>query len=92
MIRGEYEYYFDDVKGTAGPGAVWHIPPNVVHVIHAKTEGQVLLMYTPVKFQERIDAMNLVTNEQKADPEFMAAKLLELDVVNIDQSWLDERR
>jgi len=92
VVRGEYEYYFDDVKGTAGPGAVWHVPPGVVHVIHAKTEGQVVLIYSPVKFQERIDTMKKVTKEQRADREFMKAKLLEMDVVNIDQSWLEERR
>ena len=92
VVRGEYEYYFDDVKGTAGPGAVWHVPPGVVHVIHAKTEGQVVLIYSPVKFQERIDTMKKVTKEQRSDPEFMKAKLLEMDVVNIDQSWLEERR
>ena len=92
VVRGEYEYYFDDVKGTAGPGAVWHVPPGVVHVIHAKTEGQVVLIYSPVKFQERIDTMKKVTKEQRSDPEFMKAKLLEMDVVNIDQSWLVERR
>lgn len=92
VVKGEYEYYFDDVKGTAGPGAVWHVPPGVVHVIHAKTEGQVVLVYSPVKFQERIEAMRTVTKEQKSDPKFMAAKLLELDVVNKDPSWLEERR
>jgi len=92
VVRGEYEYYFDDVKGTAGPGAVWHVPAGVVHVIHAKTEGQVLLMYSPVGFQERIETMRKVTKEQRSDPEFMKAKLYEMDVVNIEQSWLDERR
>ena len=92
VVRGEYEYYFDDVKGTAGPGAVWHVPPGVVHVIHAKTEGQVVLIYSPVKFQERIETMKKVTKEQRADREFMKAKLLEMDVVNIDQSWIEERR
>ena len=92
VVRGEYEYYFDDVKGTAGPGTVWHVPAGVVHVIHAKTEGQVLLMYSPVGFQERIETMRKVTKEQKADREFMKSKLYEMDVVNIDQSWLEERR
>ena len=92
VVKGEYDYYFDDVKGTAGPGAVWHVPPNVVHVIRAKTEGQVVLIYSPVKFQERIETMRVVTKEQRSDPEFMAAKLLEMDVVNIDPSWLEERR
>ena len=92
VVRGEYEYYFDDVKGTAGPGTVWHVPAGVVHVIHAKTEGQVLLMYSPVGFQKRIETMRAVPKEQKADREFMKAKLYEMDVVNIDQSWLDERR
>ena len=92
VVRGEYEYYFDDVKGTAGPGTVWHVPAGVVHVIHAKTEGQVLLMYSPIGFQERIETMSKVSKEQKADREFMKAKLYEMDVVNIDQSWLDERR
>ena len=92
VVRGEYDYYFDDVKGTAGPGAVWHVPPGVVHVIHAKTEGQVVLIYSPVKFQERIETMKKVTKEQRADREFMKAKLLEMDVVNIDQSWIEERR
>ena len=92
VIKGEYEYYFDDVKGTAGPGAVWHVPPGVVHVIHAKTEGRVLLMYSPIKFQERIDTMKTITAEQKSDPEFMTAKLLEMDVVKVDQSWIEERR
>jgi len=92
VVRGEYDYYFDDVKGTAGPGAVWHVPAGVVHVIHAKTEGQVLLMYSPVGFQERIETMRKVTKEQRSDPEFMKAKLYEMDVVNIEQSWLDERR
>ena len=92
VVRGEYDYYSDDVKGTAGPGAVWHVPPGVVHVIHAKTEGQVVLIYSPVKFQERIETMKKVTKEQRADREFMKAKLLEMDVVNIDQSWIEERR
>jgi len=92
VVRGEYEYYFDDVKGTAGPGAVWHVPAGVVHVIRAKTEGQVLLMYSPVGFQKRIETMRAVPKEQKADREFMKAKLYEMDVVNIEQSWLDERR
>ena len=92
VVRGEYEYYFDDVKGTAGPGAVWHVPPGVVHVIHAKTEGQVVLMYSPIKFQERIDTMKAITPEQRSDPEFMKTKLLEMDVVNVDQSWIEERR
>ena len=92
VVRGEYEYYFDDVKGTAGPGAVWHVPAGVVHVIRAKTEGQVLLMYSPVGFQKRIETMRAVPKEQKADREFMKAKLYEMDVVNIDQSWLEERR
>ena len=92
VVRGEYEYYFDDVKGTAGPGAVWHVPPGVVHVIHAKTEGQVVLIYSPVKFQERIDTMKAITPEQRSDPEFMKAKLLEMDVVKVDQSWIEERR
>ena len=36
--------------------------------------------------------MKKVTKEQRADREFMKAKLLEMDVVNIEQSWLDERR
>ena len=92
VVRGEYEYYFDDVKGTAGPGAVWHVPAGVVHVIRAKTEGQVLLMYSPVGFQKRIETMRAVPKEQKADREFMKSKLYEMDVVNIDQSWLEERR
>ena len=92
VVRGEYEYYFDDVKGTAGPGTVWHVPAGVVHVIRAKTEGQVLLMYSPVGFQKRIETMRAVPKEQKADREFMKSKLYEMDVVNVDQSWLDERR
>ena len=44
VIKGEYEYFFDDVKGTAGPGTVWHVPANVVHVIRAKTDGKVLML------------------------------------------------
>ena len=68
------------------------MPAGVVHVIHAKTEGQVLLMYSPVGFQERIETMRKVTKEQRSDPEFMKAKLYEMDVANIEQSWLDERR
>ena len=92
VVRGEYDYYFDDVKGTAGPGTVWHVPAGVVHVIHAKTEGQVVLIYSPIGFQERIETMSKVTKEQRADPEFMKAKLYEMDVVNIDPSWLEDRR
>ena len=49
-------------------------------------------MYSPIKFQERIDTMKAITPEQRSDPEFMKTKLLEMDVVNVDQSWIEERR
>lgn len=92
VIKGEYEYYFDDVKGTAGPGAVWHVPAGVVHVIRAVTEGRVLLIYSPVGFQERIETMSSLTDDIRSDPDAMAATLYEMDVVNKPREWIEERR
>ena len=91
VIEGEYEYYFDDVKGTAGPGTVWHVPAGVVHVIRAKTEGRVLMVYSPPEIVNRTEAMSSMTPEERAVPGAVAAKLSGLGHVSIDPDWIKGR-
>ena len=91
VISGEYEYYFDDVKGTAGPGMVWHVPAGVVHVIRAKTEGKVLMIYSPPEIVNRTEIMSAMTAEEKAVPGAIPAKLSELGHVSVDPDWIKGR-
>ena len=91
VIEGEYEYYFDDVKGTGGPGSVWHVPPNVVHVIRAKTKGRVLMVYSPPEIVNRTETMSSMTPEERAVPGAVAAQLAKLGHVSVDPDWIKER-
>lgn len=91
VIEGEYEYFFDDVKGTAGPGSVWHVPSNVVHVIRAKTKGRVLMVYSPPEIVNRTETMSSMTPEERAVPGAVAAQLSKLGHVSVDPDWIKER-
>lgn len=91
VIKGEYEYFFGDVKGTASAGAVWHVPANIVHVIRAKTDGQVLMVYSPPEIVNRTEIMSAMTEEEKAVPGAVPAKLSELGHVSVDPDWIKGR-
>lgn len=91
VINGEYEYFFDDVQGTAGPGTVWHVPAGVVHVIRAKTQGRVLMIYSPPEIVDRTLALTSMSPEDMAVPGAVAAKLSEYGHVSVDPDWIKGR-
>lgn len=91
IIEGEYEFYFDEVKGTVGPGAVLHVPAGVVHVIRAKTDGRVLMVYSPPEIEERTKALTSMTPEEMAVPGAVTAKLSEYGHVGVDPDWIKGR-
>ena len=70
---------------------VWHVPAGVVHVIRAKTEGKVLMIYSPPEIVNRTEIMSAMTAEEKAVPGAIPAKLSELGHVSVDPDWIKGR-
>ena len=85
IIKGNYDYRLGDKTGTVGPGAVLHVPPNTVHVIHSKNEGRVLMVYSPPELETRTKALSSMTEEEKAVPGAVRAKLAEYGHVGVDE-------
>ena len=85
IIKGSYDYRLGDKTGTVGPGAVLHVPPNTVHVIHSKNEGRVLMVYSPPELETRTKAMTSMTKEERAEPGAVRAKLAEYGHVGVDE-------
>ena len=83
IIKGEYEYRIGDQTGSVSPGAVLHVPPNTVHVIHSLSEGRVLMIYSPPELEERTKALTAMTPEEMAVPGAVAAKLAEYGHVGV---------
>lgn len=91
IIEGEYDIFFGDVKDSVGPGSVLHVPAGVVHVIRAKTEGKVLMIYSPPEIVERTMALTSMTPEEMAVPGAVTAKLAEYGHVGVDPDWIKGR-
>ena len=70
---------------------MWHVPPNVVHVIRAKTKGRVLMVYSPPEIVNRTETMSSMTPEERAVPGAVAAQLSKLGHVSVDPDWIKER-
>ena len=85
IIKGNYDYRLGDKTGSVGPGAVLHVPPNTVHVIHSKNEGRVLMVYSPPELETRTKALTSMTEEEKAVPGAVRAKLAEYGHVGGDE-------
>ena len=85
IIKGNYDYRLGDKTGTVGPGAVLHVPPNTVHVIHSKNEGRVLMVYSPPELETRTKALSSIMEEEKAVLGAVRAKLAEYGHVGVDE-------
>lgn len=84
IIKGEYDYRIGDKTGSVSPGAVIHVPPNTVHVMHAKQGGRVLMIYSPPELEKRTKAITSMSPEEAAKPGAIQAKLAEHGHVSVE--------
>ena len=79
ILEGEVEFSFDDETILLRKGDTLTVPPNVWHAAECKDGGRMLTIFKNGRFDEFLDRLSQMTEEQFADPTLMRSVSEEFD-------------
>ena len=80
ILEGEVEYTFDDEVLIAKSGDTVTVPPNVWHAARCEKGGKMLSIFKNGMFDEYLQRLTELTEEQFADKALMARVAAEFDI------------
>ena len=84
ILEGVFELIFDDETMVLGPGDTATVPPNVWHIGKCDKGGKMLTVFVNGRFDEYLEKLSTMTDEDFADAEKMKAINAEYDIYNED--------
>ncbi len=84
IIEGSAEVIVGAKSFTAEQGACVHVPPGVPHQIESGGGMKMLMVFSPGGMEALFQAVEDLTPEQKADPEFTKALSASHDTIMMD--------
>ena len=84
IIEGSAEVTVGEKSFTAEQGACVHVPPGVPHQIESEGGMKMLMVFSPGGMAALFQAVEDLTPEQKADPEFTKALSASHDTIMMD--------
>jgi quercetin dioxygenase-like cupin family protein len=80
VLDGEIEFKFDDETVTLTRGDTLTVPPNVWHAAECKNGGRMLTIFKNGRFDEYLERLSTMTDEQFQDSELMQSLGEEFDI------------
>jgi quercetin dioxygenase-like cupin family protein len=80
VLDGEIEFKFDDETVTLTRGDTLTVPPNVWHAAECKNGGRMLTIFKNGRFDEYLERLSTMTDEQFQDSELMKSLGEEFDI------------
>ena len=80
VLEGEIEFIFDDQTMVIKSGDTLTIPPNVWHEASCKGGGRMLTVFQNGRFDEYLERLNSMTEEQFQDAQLMRSLAEEFDI------------
>lgn len=71
MLEGELDLVFDDETVTLSPGDTMTVPAGVWHAAESKTGGRMLTLFKNGRFDEYLERLSTMTDEQFQDADLM---------------------
>lgn len=84
IIEGSAKVTVGEKSFTAQQGACVHVPPGVPHQIESEGGMKMLMVFSPGGMETLFQAVEDLTPEQKADPEFTRALSASHDTIMMD--------
>ncbi len=84
IIEGSAEVTVGEKSFTAEQGACVHVPPGLPHQIESEGGMKMLMVFSPGGMEALFQAVEGLTPEQKADPEFTKALSASHDTTMMD--------
>ena len=79
-LEGEIEFVFDDERITLSKGDTLTIPPNVWHAAECISGGRMLTIFKNGRFDEYLERLNSMTDEQFRDASLVKSLAEEFDI------------
>ena len=80
VLDGEIEFRFDDEIVTLTPGDTLTVPPNVWHAATCQEGGRMLTIFKNGRFDEYLERLSTLTDQQFQDSELMTSLAEEFDI------------
>ena len=80
ILDGEIDFVFYDETITLGRGDTLTIPPNVWHAAECKDGGRMLTIFKNGRFDEYLDRLNSMSDDEIQDSAFMKSLAVEFDI------------
>lgn len=80
VLDGEVEFIFDDEPLTLIEGDTLTIPPNVWHAANCEKGGRMLTIFKNGRFDEYLERLSTMTDEQFQDSKLMKSISEEFDI------------
>ena len=80
VLDGEIEFRFDDEIVTLARGDTLTVPPNVWHAAECKEGGRMLTIFKNGRFDEYLERLSVMTDQQFQDSELMMSLAEEFDI------------
>lgn len=82
MIDGELDLVFDEETITLTSGDTLTVPPNVWHAAESKSGGKMITIFQNGQFDDYLERLSRMTDEQFQDAELMKSVNAEFDIYN----------
>jgi|SRR6266850_175827 len=85
ILEGNVDFYLDGDWMTAPPGTTVHIPPGTAHavVLPAGQTGKLLMIFQPSGFDQFLNELAGLSEQELADEERVGALSLKYDIVEL---------
>lgn len=80
ILEGEVEFIFDDETVTARAGDTITVPPEVWHAARCEHGGKMLTIFKQGRFDQYLERLSTMTEEQFQDAELMKSLAEEFDI------------
>lgn len=80
ILEGEIEFRFDEQTILAKPGDTITIPANVWHAAECRAGGRMLTIFQNGRFDEYLERLNSLSEQQFQDAELMRSLSEEFDI------------
>ena len=80
ILDGEVDLIFDGETVTLAPGDTLTVPPNVWHAAECKNGGRMLTIFKDGRFDEYLERLSTMTDEQFRDSILMKSTAEEFDI------------
>lgn len=84
ILEGEVEFVFDDQTVLAKTGDTLTIPPNIWHSAQCQQGGKMLTIFKPGRFDQYLERLSQMTEEQFQDHGLMQSLAEEFDIYMSD--------